>query len=410
MRILIVAQYYPPDMGGGATRAQNAARGLVKAGCSVTVLTAFPHYPTGTIPDTYRGRLFALERDNDIPILRAFVPPIASAGFFKRLLLYVWFVFSSILALPRLLGRFDAVWASNPNLFSFFPGRLIGFLHGCPVLLNVDDLWPDELFDLGTSPQSFLGRLGQFVAKRVYALADGITPISPAYVPCLTEKYYTDPAKLQVIPAGVDLERFQAGEREEKPGDGTYRVLYIGAFSPAYDFHQVFRAAEKLGPEAPVEFILQGGGELAPSLRKTAQDMQLLNVRLVERIVSRDEVAMILAEADALLLPLNGVGSIEMGLSTKLYEYQAAGKPIICCSNGHPGRYVKETKSGVVVKPGDHEALARAVMRLSEDRESGLALGSAGRRWVEGNMSYERVGVMLKNAVEQAIARRKARR
>jgi len=45
------------------------------------------------------------------------------------------------------------------------------------------------------------------------------------------------------------------------------------------------------------------------------------------------EVAQTLSEADVLLLPLRGLGSIEMGLSSKLFEYQAAGKPIICCSS-----------------------------------------------------------------------------
>jgi len=56
-----------------------------------------------------------------------------------------------------------------------------------------------------------------------------------------------------------------------------------------------------------------------------------------------------------------------MELSSKLYEYQAAGKPVICCSSGQPGRYVSETKSGTVVRPGDYEALARGVLCLKEN-------------------------------------------
>ena len=51
-------------------------------------------------------------------------------------------------------------------------------------------------------------------------------------------------------------------------------------------------------------------------------------------------------------------------MSSKLYEYQAVGKPIICCSNGIPGTYVEETKSGLVVSPGDYEALTQAVINL----------------------------------------------
>ena len=61
MRVLIIAQYFPPDMGGGATRAYNVAKGLLKAGCDVTVVSAFPHYPTGNVPRKYRWKPLSVE-------------------------------------------------------------------------------------------------------------------------------------------------------------------------------------------------------------------------------------------------------------------------------------------------------------------------------------------------------------
>jgi len=54
LRVLILAEYFPPDMGGGATRAYNVARGLVLNGCEVTVVAAFPHYPNEeSLPSIY---------------------------------------------------------------------------------------------------------------------------------------------------------------------------------------------------------------------------------------------------------------------------------------------------------------------------------------------------------------------
>jgi len=67
--------------------------------------------------------------------------------------------------------------------------------------------------------------------------------------------------------------------------------------------------------------------------------------------LSRDEVAELLTQADVLLLPLRDFGRPYLGISSKLYEYQAVGKPIICCAEGEPTRYVKEIISGIVVKP-----------------------------------------------------------
>jgi len=110
-----------------------------------------------------------------------------------------------------------------------------------------------------------------------------------------------------------------------------------------------------------------------------------------------------LTEADALLLPLNGIGSIEMGISSKLYEYQAAAKPIICCSSGQPGRYVSETESGIVVKPGDYGALAKSILHLREDQSVAKRLGESRRRYVENNLSIKKVGSKMKSVFISAM-------
>src|SRR3989442_13044948 len=62
MRVSLFSQYFPPDVGGASTRGSNIVSALEKNGHEVTVLTAFPHYPHGRIPQEYRGKLFSLER------------------------------------------------------------------------------------------------------------------------------------------------------------------------------------------------------------------------------------------------------------------------------------------------------------------------------------------------------------
>lgn len=387
-------------MGGGATRAYNVAKGLSKAGCTVTVVSAFPHYPTGNVPEEYRWKPLSIEYEGELKVIRTFVPPLASEGFVKRVLLFASFVVSSLFALP-FVGKVNVVWAANPNVISFYPSFVYRIVKRCPLVQNVDDLWPEALYDLGVSRRSFLARLGEFMAKIAYGLASAITPISPGYVDVLTNKYVVEPSKVSVIPAGVDLGRFVNRDQKGKNVDGRFVVLYIGVFSPAYDFDQVFKAAELLSSFSDVEFVIQGGGELAGILQSKVKELGLMNVKVVERIVSRDEVARVLSEADALLLPLNGVGSIEMGISSKLYEYQAAGKPILCCSNGEPGRYVSKTESGIVVKPGDCEALAETVLHLKENRGFAETLGGTGRRFVENKLSIEKIGLRMREVLEQ---------
>jgi glycosyltransferase involved in cell wall biosynthesis len=206
------------------------------------------------------------------------------------------------------------------------------------------------------------------------------------------------------VPAGVDLETFSR-KQHQRGETNMFTVLYIGAFSPAYNFDQVLEAARLLAHFPNISFVIQGGGELAYELKRKVKESKLDNVSVVDKIVSRDEVAEIMADADALLLPLNGIGSIELGISSKLYEYQAVGKPILCCSNGQPGRYVLESKSGLVVRPGDSQALAESIVELSEKPSLAYIMGENGRKYVTQEASIERVGLKMKELLEKIISK-----
>jgi glycosyltransferase involved in cell wall biosynthesis len=62
--------------------------------------------------------------------------------------------------------------------------------------------------------------------------------------------------------------------------------------------------------------------------------------------------------------------------------------------------YVKETGSGVVVKPGDYEALAKAVLYLKNNSDLARALGDSGRRYVEDNLSIKKIGKEMINIIQ----------
>jgi len=400
MHILVIAELFPPDMGGGSTRAFNAVKGLVSFGHRVTVVAAFPHYPTGDIPRKYRRKLMCVEAVSGTRVIRVWIPPLASRGLARRLILFLSFCVSSLFALP-FVGRVDAVWAANPNVFSVYCALVYGFFERCPIVQNVDDLWPEELYNLGILRSHALRRVAEFVSWLSYRASAAITPVSPAYVDVILNRYEVDSQKVYFVPAGVDLDNLTFKTENENVA-GTFKVLYIGALSPAYDFDYVLRAARLLASESGIRFVIQGEGDLGGGLQVKVREMALENVDVVLKVVSRMEVAELLSSADALLLPLRSYDYT--GISSKLYEYQAAGKPIICCSKGQPARYVSETKSGIVVDPGDFEGLAKAILHLFRSRKAAKCLGEAGRRFVEENMSLDRIGSKMISVFEQVVA------
>lgn len=407
MNVLMIAQVFPPDMGGGPTRAYNVARGLLHAGCKVSVISAFPHYPYGKIPQKYRWKPLTIEYWNGLKLIRTFVPPLASKGTLNRIFLFASFTVSAIWALP-LIGKVDVIWAANPDIIAVFPAILFRLVKRCPIIQNVDNLWPEDLSNFNLAKKgSFIYRIGSSLAKIAYRQSDAITPISPGYAKAISKNYNVTHDKLFVIRAGVDLEIFSAHVHKNKDNysrSKKFKIMYIGAFSVAYDFDQILMAAKELEYLEDIEFIIQGGGELSGYIREKIKEFELKNVNLIDKIVSRKEVARLSCDADALILPLRDFERPYLGISSKLYEYQAAGKPIVCCSNDQPGRYVSETKSGIVVEPGDFEGLAKAILHLCCNREVAECLGEAGRYFVEENLSLKKIGSRMMRVFKQVLA------
>jgi glycosyltransferase involved in cell wall biosynthesis len=398
MNVLIIAQYFPPDLGGSATRAYNVAKGLTINGCNVTVVSAFPHYPHGNIPPEYRWKPFKVEWIGKIRVIRTFILPLKSEGLSRRILLSTCFIFTSLFAIP-LVGKVDVIWAANPDVVAMVPALAYGLIKRRPATTNVDDLAIEDLYDLNLIKRSSVSAsIIELLAKFLYNEMKAITPISPGYVGSLIEKYGVDEKRIHVVYGGVDLNIFKPKSSEQNnPKKDEFIVLYSGAFSIAYDFNQVLNAAKILEEkEDKVKFILQGKGELVNQIRFNIKKFGLRNVVVIDKLLSREEVAELLNKADVLIQPLGDYGKPHMGISTKLYEYQAVGKPIICCSAGQPAKYVEETKSGIVVKPGDYEALANAILYLKNNLEYAKKLGNSGRKYVKNNLSIEEVGKRMK--------------
>ncbi len=398
MHVIILSQIFPPDMGGSATRAYNIAKGLILNNAKVTVIAGFPHYPSGNVPKNLRKKALSIEYVDGFKVIRTYIPPIPAKGLANRMVLFTSFIISSIFPI-LLIRKVDAIFASNPQVLAIFPALIYKIRFRCPIVLNVDDLWPEDPIDLGLIKSNIMRRVGRLMAKIAYLMADAITPISPGYIKVICGKYGVDPSKVHVVRAGVDLNRFKM-RTSSNNNRKVFRILYSGAFSVAYDFDQILLAAKLLENVDDVEFMLQGGGELAPYLKKRVEELKLRNVKVVDKILSREDVAKLLCEADALILPLRDFGRPYLGISSKLYEYQAVGKPIICCAKGQPAEYVKETESGVVVKPGDYKALANATIYLKENPEAAERLGASGRIYVERNLSIEKIGVRMTRLFE----------
>lgn len=404
LSVLIISQYFPPDLGGSATRAFNVAKGLILNGCKVTVIAAFPHYPHGNVPKEYRWKPLKVEWVGEIRVIRTFILPLESKGLGRRVALYLTFIVSSLFSLP-LVGEYDVVWSANPDLIAIIPAIIYGKMKNRPVATNVDDLALEDLYDLKLMKRrSVASKIVELITVMCYRKAAMVTPISPGYVDTLL-KYGVERSKIHVVKGGVDLNVFKSSNSILKNGN-EFSILYSGSFSIAYNFDQVLYAAKIVQEkDNEVVFVLQGKGELLRHIQSRIIDLNLKNVQIINKVISREEVAELINQADVLILPLGDFGKPHLGISIKLFEYQAVGKPIICCSSGTPGKYIKETNSGFVVTPDENKALADTIIYLKNNPSEAQTLGKNGRKYVENNVSIEIIGAKMKKNFESLLSK-----
>ena len=410
MHVLIIAQYFPPDIGGASTRAYNAAKGLVLQGCIVTVLTSFPHYPHGKIPDKYKGKFLVREEMDGIELIRTWIPSIPHSSVSKRIRLHLAFVMSCTLMLPR-VSKCDIVFAMNPNLIAFLPAMAYRILNRKQIIRNIDDLWPEVFYELGIVKSSLMKKILDYFARKSYEIPAILIPISHGYVPTLVNKYKIPPEKIVVIEHGVDVNRFRSNQdsiaipdimRGIEPKKKI--VMYSGALNRGYDFELVLEAAKLLQSE-PIFFVIRGSGELQDELGKMVKSYNLPNVKFETKLLTNEELVTLLNAADIFLLPLIPSGVVDQGLPTKILEYQALGKPIVCISSGEPARYVNETQSGLVTRPHQPQELAAAIMKLAQDTNLAKQLGTNGSKYIQDNLTLEIVGARLMEIINRVLAR-----
>jgi colanic acid biosynthesis glycosyl transferase WcaI len=279
LNVLVLAQYFPPDMGGSSTRASNVVKGLLSKGCEVKVVAAFPHYPHGNVPAKYRGKPIVSEMFNGARVLR------------------VW-VFSSLFALP-FVGGVDVVWAANPNLFGFYSAVVYGFVKRVPVVRNVDDLWPEVFYELGIVRSRLMRKMLNFLAWLSYVVPAAITPISHGYKRRIVEKYGIRAEKVHVVEVGVDrVEPFTLNLNDVKKG--RFVVMYSGVLGLGYDFDVVLEAARILRGNGDVVFVVRGVGELG-----------LDNVVLDTSFLPKEKLSALLGSADVFVLPMASMSFVE---------------------------------------------------------------------------------------------------
>ncbi len=368
MRLLILTQYFPPEMGAPQARLYELAMRLQNRGHKITVLTAMPNYPTGKIFDGYRGKFYIEEDMDGIRVIRTWIYPSKSARTLPRLACYASFVFSSVALGAWGLGKQDVVLFESPPLFLVPSGLIIGRTCDARIVMNVSDIWPDIIVRMGhTTGGPFLKAM-EWLEKFGYEHSDVVALTNPGAAAQIRQRF--PHVRTTVISNGVDTEFFRPDLRSEKmrselgAADGDLLVGYCGLHGLAQGLEAVIDAAEKLKDRRDIKIVMIGDGPVKDKLIAMAKEKSPANLSFLDRRPKK-QMPEILASLDVSLVPLSCL--LPGTMPSKFYEALSAGAVPVVAKGCEAQALVEKYDVGMTFEPLNGGEMAASLRKLADN-------------------------------------------
>lgn len=371
MHILLIHEVFTTLQEGGGTRHVELCRRLVAHGDQVTVVTSDVEYLTGCVrrdkPAIVAG----------IHMLYAWAPRGAHRNFLQRLWAFLAFSITSFWAAIR-VRHVDIVWGTSPPLPQAETARIVAAVDRVPFVFEVRDLWVDNAIELGIVRNRAAIRIARSMESHLYQAASRVVVNSPGFMAEVGKR--TPSSKLVVVPNGVECGDFLPGEEPARYRElfglnaGGIVVLYAGNMGMANDLETVIGSADMLRDRTDVEFHFFGSGMHVVSLKELALLHHLDNVHFHEP-VPKTAMPELLCCADICMAPLRDTPLFSLVFPNKVFDYMAAGKPIIYTMGGPIREALTSAGSGTYVQPGDSQAMAVAIIRYADEPDLRIADG-----------------------------------
>lgn len=392
INVLILTNYFPPEIGGAAHLFYELAESLYQRGHRVTVVTGFPRYNVKERPKQYRGKLLMWEEMNGIHILRLWTPTIPRTSLILRGLEH--FLVPAIFFWGGLFARqVGVVLIYSPPLPLGLTAYILSRIRRLPFVVNVQDLFPKEAVMLGILKNKVMIRLFESIEQFIYHKADYITVHSPGNRDHVIA-HGGHPERTEVVHNWVDVKRIRPLPREnafrhEYGLSGRFVVSYAGTMGWCQDMRVIIEAAYLLRDYQDIVFLMVGDGPDKARTEEHARRLGLTNVVFLP-MQPWSKYPEVLAASDVSMINLNKNLTTPV-VPSKLLNIMAAGRPVVASLplNGDAPKIIAEAGCGICVEAGDAHGLAQAILTLYQDPNLAKEMGERGRRYAEQNFSRE---------------------
>jgi glycosyltransferase involved in cell wall biosynthesis len=335
------------------------AQGLSKAGYEIEVLTAMPNYPTGRIFPAYSSYFFHQAYDEKVLVRHFPLYPSNANSLVTRLLSMTSLSFSVLFSLFfKRKKKPDIVIVQSPPLLLALSAYFLSKFYKARFVLNISDLWPRALLDLGKISRNILYRIAHVIEKFLYRkawLCIGQSQEILTYV-----RYFAPQTPTFLYRTGVDCQIFQPLKLIEQKNT-PLKIVYPGLLGIAQG---ILSICKKLNfKELNTELHIFGDGYEKNQIAKFVASNPDSGIFLHEA-VKHEEVAKILPTFDAMFIAQKAV--VLGTVPSKIYEAMATGLPILFCGGGEGASIIEQYQLGFVCPPNDFDSLKKNILALSK--------------------------------------------
>ncbi len=405
--LMLVENYFPQD-----TRVTNEASLLVDAGYKVSVVALRRKGQAGhevlNRVDVYR-----------LPTLELFKKtPCANANRMNLLLVklksfvgyiveYCYFTTACLILSTYIFARrgFDVMHAHNPPDTLFLvalPFKLLGK----KFVFDQHDLCPELYRSRYRAAEGFVTRVLKILEWCSLKLADVTIATNESYKKVQIERANKNPREVFIVRNGPNPMRMTPVEPNTRLREMNKSILcYIGSLNPQDGVDHLLRALRYLLYDlnrSDFHCVIMGTGDSFQDLCNLADKLQLNGCVELLGFVSDEDLQANLAAADICVDPDPSSPLNDVSTWIKVMEYMAYAKPIVAFD-------LKETRfsagdAAIYARPNREAEFAQAVVQLMEQPELRKKMGAYGRRRVEEELQWDKVGRNLLAAYDTLFA------
>lgn len=403
MNIVWVNHYASRPTTGIGGRHYMLAKELMRKGHTVTIIASSFRHNVGTDEISAEGQMWKNEILDGVPFVWIKTSPYKGNGLDR-----IWNMLCFSYRVAAWTDEFnigipDVVIGSSPHPFAAVAASVIARRYRVPFVLEVRDLWPESLIEIGgMSPRNPGIWVLERIEKYLYKAADQIVTLLPGAVDHICQKGGV--AEIVTwIPNGIDIALVPY---TPPPNEAQFTVMYAGAHGLANGLDSILDAAAILqcgDSSGKVRFVFIGDGPEKERLRARVKE-EGLSIVSFEPYVPRTMIFEKLQEASIFIATLRNIDLYKYGISlNKLYDYLACARPVVfgAKSINNP---VEESGGGITVPPEDAEAMAKAVIDIMNmPYEERVKMGLKGREYVGKHNDYGKLADRLEQVIYKAF-------